>query len=73
MSRGRARYSQSDFVPIFKAARKTGVVARIELELPDGTKMVVEAKSSERHVESENLLIPDDELERWRRSKKNAG
>ena len=73
MSRGRARYSQSDIERIFKAARKTGVVARIELELRDGTKMVVEAKSSERHVESENVLMPDDELERWRRSKKNAG
>lgn len=73
MSRGRARYSQSDIERIFKAARKAGVVARIELELPDGTKMAVEAKSSERHVESENVLMPDDELERWRRSKKNAG
>ena len=44
MSRGRARYTQSEIERIFKAAKKVGVVARIEMEFRDGTRMAVEGK-----------------------------
>jgi hypothetical protein len=73
MSRGRARYTQSEIERIFKAAKKAGVVARIELELRDGTKMAVEGKARERDDDCENALTADDELQRWRREKKHAG
>jgi hypothetical protein len=73
LSRSRARYTQSEIERIFKAAKKAGVVARIELELRDGTKMAVEAKARERDDDRENALAADDELDRWRRGKKHAG
>jgi hypothetical protein len=73
MSRGRARYTQSDIERIFRAAKKVGVVARIELELRDGTRMAVEGKPQEPIEEANAVLSADDELERWRRNKKNAG
>ena len=72
MPRGHARYTQSEIERIFKAAKKAGVVARIELELRDGTKIAVEGKMNEPNEWCGSGLTADDELEQWRRKKKNA-
>jgi hypothetical protein len=69
MSRGRARYTQSEIERIFKAAKKVGVVARIEMEFRDGTRMAVEGKPQDPIEEGKAALSADDELERWRRKK----
>ena len=69
MSRGVAKFTQSDAGRIFKAARKAGVDVKVEFR-PDGTIIATTGKAMASTTDEK--LSVDDELEQWQRKKSHA-